>query len=204
MFLFSWVALGLMVGVYWSRTELVKKSELLAREEIDLQTTVSFLKRTMLFDPTAFVNPDSEEIQKLAQKLRTPQEIYDWMKNEIYYDPSAGLPSDLATLQSKKSSCYGFAAVVTSLLRANGFGADQVHVTVAELNGKDNPPHAWAEALINDEWYVIDPTSFVLQNSYFADRPVLIMKKDEYLDPWPKKNIIMEYNDEFMRFDIDN
>lgn len=199
----AWILLGSEIGIIISRINLSEKTKFVVREEADIQATMTFLRDVFLTDPTDFVNPDAPRIKDLAKENRVPVEIYDFVKTNIKYNPSKGIPSDVGAWGKRESSCFGIAALVTSLLRANGVPESDVHVTAALLEGKQGSQHAWTELKIGNNWQVIDPTTFVFQNPAFVDDGQrLIMSREKYLEPWSNRNILFEYNDKSFRFSL--
>lgn len=199
LFMVVWMAFGAMIGVFWDRSAFYERAALVAREKKDVEDTFSFLQRTKLFNPTDFINPEEKEIQELARSLKTPEAIYVWLSTNIKYDPQKGFPSDSSTLAQKESSCYGMAALAVSMLRAAGFEKRDTHVTIAELEGKTGPPHAWASFRRHNRWYVLDATTYA--SNKFPNRPMIITK-EEYLSAFPSKNIIIRYNDTELVYDL--
>jgi hypothetical protein len=199
LFLVAWVTFGLEVGNYFSRAAENRRMQAVANVQGDTEATLRFMKETFMTDPTDFLHPDSEKIRGIAAAYKTPEQIYDFVKKNIIYDQGKSLPSDFATLEQKRSSCFGVAALVVSLLRANGARPDEVHVSVSRLGGGALSPHAWAELKTGGYWTVIDPTTFV-SDSYYTER--LMLPREEYLAPWPKANIMFEYNDKYFKYDL--
>lgn len=199
LFMVVWVSLGVIIGVFLDRSALYERSALVAREKRDVENTFGFLQRSRLFNPTEFISPEQPEIKALADSLKTPEAIYIWLGTNIKYDPQKGFPSDLSTLTQKESSCFGMAALAVSLLRASGFDKKDTHVTVAELEGNQGPPHAWASFKRHNRWYILDATTYA--SGKFPNRP-LILPKEEYLAAFSQKNIIIQYNDTELVYDL--
>lgn len=201
LFMIAWIALGVTLGVVVSEMKFKKQTFEIAKEENDIYTTVGFLRNTFLMNPSNFVNPSNEKIINLAKKYNTPRDIYYFVKENIKYNRLNGLPSDIATLSNKESSCYGMAALVVSLLRANGVPSRDTHVSVGIMDmDKFDKPHAWAQVKTGDEWKVIDPTNFTTEvNNIFNPKTELIMARDKYLKPWINPNLLFEYNDKSFR-----
>ena len=110
-----------------------------------------------------------EETDKYEIALR----IHDWVADNIYYDWDAylsgklGDASALATLESRKSVCQGYANLTAALMRAAGIpclvvsgyalgegtdGWNEDIIRGFEAN------HAWNEAYIDGRWIIIDTT----------------------------------------------
>lgn len=193
-----WFLLGIEATAYILRGSYEKRLHAAAKEEIDAEKTLQFLKTTFMTDPSTFIHPEDKKIIDIAKNLSSAEDVYDWMKSNIKYEQNkTGSPTDLATLSTRGSNCFGVAALTTSLLRASGVAPDDVHITTGQLLGNAGPPHAWTELKVDGEWVVVDPTNFVME-------PVgrLIMDKEAYLAPFPKKNLLFEYNDKSFRFEL--
>lgn len=198
LFSVAWLLLGAEVTAIVQNRFFESKLRSVAKEERDAERTLRFMKETFMMDPTNFLHPESEKVKLATRGISDHNQVYDWVKANIRYEQQKNsAPSDLATLEQKSSNCFGVAAVTTSMLRAIGVGPEDVHIAVGELDGKNLPPHAWTEVRINGEWLVIDPTDYLV-------KPVgrYIVNKQAYLAPWPRKNLLFEYNDKDFRFDL--
>lgn len=93
--------------------------------------------------------------------------VSSWVGSEIAYVPGSSRPIDgaVSTLLSRSGVCRDFAHLTVALLRANGIPARIVSVYAPGLEPMDF--HAVAEALLDDRWYVVDPTCL-------APRPSLV------------------------------
>lgn len=205
LYMIAWISLGVTLGVIVSELKFEKRTNEIAKEENDIYTTVGFLRNTFLMNPSNFVNPSNEKIAGLAKKYNSTRDIYYFVKGNIKYNRLNGLPSDIATLSNKESSCYGMAALVVSLLRATGVPSQDTHVAVGIMDmDKFDKPHAWAQVKTGGEWKVIDPTSFTTEgNNIFSPETELIMPRDKYLKPWINPNLLFEYNDKSFRLLLD-
>lgn len=193
------ILIGIIAANYVFSVAESKRHSQDATLKSDMDSTLRFMKEAFMTDPTTFIHPDSDKIKALAKNYKTPEQIYDFVKKTITYDSTISSPSDFSALEQGKSSCFGFAALVVALLRANGVGPEAVHVSVSKLQGDSIAPHAWAELKTESGWKIIDPTSFVSSN-YYAQK--LILPREEYLAPWPKANILFEYNDKYFTYDL--
>jgi transglutaminase-like putative cysteine protease len=84
--------------------------------------------------------------------------VSSWVGTQLEYVSGSSEPTDGAvdTLLSGRGVCRDFAHLAVALLRAKGLAARVVAVYAPGLDPMDF--HAVAEALIEDTWYVLDPT----------------------------------------------
>ncbi len=93
--------------------------------------------------------------------LEVVQQVYYWIENNIAYDTdkanavrnaSGYLPDVDRTLAEKKGICYDYAALVASMLRANGIPCQLVVGDVSVEGG--TVYHAWNMIWLEDEGWV--------------------------------------------------
>jgi transglutaminase-like putative cysteine protease len=91
--------------------------------------------------------------------------VSSWVGAEIAYVPGSSRPIDgaVSTLLSRSGVCRDFAHLTVALLRANGIPARIVSVYAPGLEPMDF--HAVAEALLDERWYVVDPTCLAPRTS---------------------------------------
>lgn len=84
--------------------------------------------------------------------------VSSWVGTNIHYVPGSSRPIDGAveTLLAREGVCRDFAHLTAALLRANGVPARVASVYAPGLEPMDF--HAAAEALIDGQWYLVDPT----------------------------------------------
>ena len=84
--------------------------------------------------------------------------VSSWVGSEIAYVPGSSRPIDgaISTLLSRSGVCRDFAHLTVALLRANDVPARLTSVYAPGLDPMDF--HAVTEALLDDRWYVVDPT----------------------------------------------
>ena len=81
--------------------------------------------------------------------------VRDYVSYEFYYDTKY---SATGTLSVKKGNCVDQAHLVVAMLRTADIPARYVHGTCTFSSGSTYG-HVWAQVLVDDMWYVIDPTS---------------------------------------------
>ena len=116
-----------------------------------------------------YVIPEEESIVALKNQIikdklaLTPNwmALRDWVGNNIEYTSDSlthqqneywQLPTE--TMQSGRGDCEDFSILLCSLLRADGWSQDNVHVILGE---KDNAYHAWVRINWNGIQYNIEP-----------------------------------------------
>ena len=84
--------------------------------------------------------------------------VSSWVGTNIHYVPGSSRPIDGAveTLLAREGVCRDFAHLTAALLRANGVPARVASVYAPGLVPMDF--HAATEALIDGQWYLVDPT----------------------------------------------
>ncbi len=91
--------------------------------------------------------------------------VVDWVASSLSYVPGSSLPTDGATrtLLNRQGVCRDFAHVTIALLRAMDVPARMVAVYAPGLSPMDF--HAVAEAWVDGEWWVVDPTRLAPRQS---------------------------------------
>lgn len=85
--------------------------------------------------------------------------VSSWVGTRLTYVPGSSLPTDGAvrTLLARQGVCRDYAHLVVALLRALHVPARVVAVYAPGLDPMDF--HAVAEAYVEGDWYVVDPTT---------------------------------------------
>ena len=81
--------------------------------------------------------------------------VRDYVSYAFYYDTKYGATG---TLSAKSGNCVDQAHLVVAMLRTADIPARYVHGTCTFSSGSTYG-HVWAQVLVDDMWYVIDPTS---------------------------------------------
>ncbi|WP_084105927.1 transglutaminase family protein [Demequina sp. NBRC 110056] len=91
--------------------------------------------------------------------------VSSWVGTQLTYDGASTDPTDgaAATLLSRRGVCRDFAHLVVALLRALDVPARVVAVYAPGLEPMDF--HAVAEALVDNQWWVVDATSLAPRQS---------------------------------------
>ena len=82
--------------------------------------------------------------------------VRDYVSYEFYYNTEY---SATGTLSAKKGNCVDQAHLVVAMLRTADIPARYVHGTCTFTSSGSTYGHVWAQVLVDDMWYVIDPTS---------------------------------------------
>ena len=94
----------------------------------------------------------------LTSDLAKAKAIYNYVRDSIsysfYYNTKYGAAG---TLSAKTGNCVDQAHLLISMYRTAGFAARYVHGTCRFSDGTFG--HVWAQVLVGDQWYVVDPTS---------------------------------------------
>jgi transglutaminase-like putative cysteine protease len=114
------------------------------------------------------IRPNDTEIIELANTLKTPEDIYQFVKNEIEYINYMPVHEGaVKVLKAGKGDCVDQAELLASLLRAAGYTSDDVLVVLGTVNEKRYiegiPPenHAWVEFQYEGKRLVLDPTGYL-------------------------------------------
>ena len=82
--------------------------------------------------------------------------VRDYVSYEFYYNTKY---SATGTLSAKSGNCVDQAHLVVAMLRTADIPARYVHGTCTFTSSGSTYGHVWAQVLVDDMWYVIDPTS---------------------------------------------
>ena len=95
----------------------------------------------------------------LTTDLAKAQAIYNYVRDSIsysfYYNTKYGATG---TLSSKTGNCVDQAHLLICMYRTAGLAARYVHGTCKFSSGSTYG-HVWAQVLVGNQWYVVDPTS---------------------------------------------
>jgi len=122
--------------------------------------------------PQRYWESDHPEIKKLAQELKTPYQIYQFVVNKLQYDyQKIGEAERLGALQAlynpQSALCMEFTDLFIALSRAAGIPAREINgfahtenPEIQPLSLKEDILHAWPEYWDNNKqaWIAIDPT----------------------------------------------
>ncbi len=145
-----------------AKVNLSPTSEIITNEQIK-----EYLK------PKLYWEADNAKIKDLAQQLKTPQAIYDYVVKNLTYDysrvssgkPRLGAVNALSSLNS--AVCLEFTDLFIALSRAAGIPAREINGFAYTKNTTSRPLslvkdilHAWPEYYDFDKktWVMIDPT----------------------------------------------
>ncbi len=118
---------------------------------------------------SSFITPEDQNVIELKNKILKDKPILtvnwmalrDWVGNNIRYRSDNEIHGIMEywqfpneTIQLRTGDCEDFSVLLCSLLRADGWSPDNVHVIVGE---KNNQYHAWVRVIWNDVQYNIEP-----------------------------------------------
>ena len=94
----------------------------------------------------------------LTSDLAKAKAIYNYVRDSVsysfYYNTNYGAAG---TLSAKTGNCVDQAHLLIAMYRTAGLAARYVHGTCTFSSGTYG--HVWAQVLVNNQWYVVDPTS---------------------------------------------
>lgn len=145
------------------------QTKILQREQSvsALKEQISTYEKLKKYDMTVFITPDSEKIKSFSNEISTndPTQIYKFVRDEIKYTEDYltydyrfeywQFPEE--TLRLRTGDCEDQAILLCTLLRAKGYGPDDVKVVFGLTSS--NTGHAWVELFYAGNWVVFDPTS---------------------------------------------
>lgn len=123
--------------------------------------------------PQKYWEADDPEIQKIAQELKTPAKIYQYVVQNLTYDRlkigKAGerLGAKKALLDSQKATCAEFTDLFIALCRAAGIPAREINgfgfsddPTFKPISLAQDILHSWPEYFHQEKktWVPVDPT----------------------------------------------
>ena len=136
------------------------------------KTSLTRAEKSTYTSPQKFWE-QTPEIKELANTLKTPQAIYDWVVNNLSYNYSRVEPGikrlgAIEALKNPKNSvCMEFSDLFIALARSAGIPARQIHGYAYTTNSRLQPLslltdvlHAWPEYYDEEKrlWVPVDPT----------------------------------------------
>lgn len=151
-------------------------------------------KSTTTKDVAAYINKYCKSDE---QKVRA---IYVWIISHITYSTDSGqfVVTDedreklvAAGMRRRKGLCENFAAIFDDICKKAGLHSFAIEGYTQHKNGDDNTSHAWNAAMINNEWFLFDPTwdavqpglSSPVKTSYFMRSPAEFIQNHMPFDP---------------------
>lgn len=145
-------------------------------------------------DVAAYVN---KYCKTDAEKVRA---IYAWVishisysKDSIQYFATDEDRDKLVTtaMRRRKGTCENFAAILNDICKKAGLHSYAIEGYTRQVDGIDNASHAWDAIMINNEWYLFDPTwdavqsnfSLPISTAYFMIRPADFIRNHIPFDP---------------------
>jgi transglutaminase-like putative cysteine protease len=111
---------------------------------------------------SALIDPDDSRVKALAKKLASAENIYNYVRDNIAFDPSLPSVSAGEILAHGRGSCLGKAALLCSLYRASGLDDAVVRVVTGEVDAMGGPiDHAWVELEYNGACLQQDTTDML-------------------------------------------
>ncbi len=108
------------------------------------------------------VNPRCPVVRKCARSFTSLECAYNFVRDEISFDPSAPVAPPSEVLAARRGSCLGKAILLCSLYRAMGVSHEQVRVVTGEVATPRNlVEHAWVELEKDDVCLQQDATSLL-------------------------------------------
>jgi hypothetical protein len=108
--------------------------------------------------------------------------IYDWVTTHISYDvarflarnngPATQPPAAAEVLQARTAVCQGYAELFVALCKGAGIEAMSIGGYSKQQGKVSEVGHAWVAALLDNEWYLFDPTwgAGIVRNERFVKR----------------------------------
>jgi len=129
-----------------------------------------------------------------SKKVRA---IYAWITTNMEYDkssPHLGTLSEnrdekiAAALKKRKGVCEHFAAIFHDICIKSGIKSFVIEGYTKQDGSVDKSPHAWCTALIDNKWFLYDPTwdaGFMgnIRNDYFQASPSFFIQSHMPFDP---------------------
>jgi transglutaminase-like putative cysteine protease len=137
------------------------------------KVTLSNEEKMLYTRPTQYWQADDAEIKKIADTLKSPEEIYSYTIDALNYDfervvtrnPRLGAKKAISNPES--AVCLEFTDLFIALARANGIPAREINGFAQTENHSNRPLsliadvlHAWPEYYDSQKetWVMIDPT----------------------------------------------
>jgi hypothetical protein len=162
-----------------------------------VRINIPFSQTNSTSDIAAYIkknfNTESEKVQA----------IYSWVTANMRYDKDslhlAILSEDrdnkiMAALQKRKGVCEHFAAIFNDICIKSGIKSFVIEGYTKQLGSIDKSPHAWCTALVDNKWFLFDPTwdagswsnglfSGNLRTEYFETPPSIFIQSHMPFDP---------------------
>jgi len=106
-------------------------------------------------DP-AIIKAAKEAVEGGVDRLDSLERLSNWVYRYIAKRPSAGLPSALAILQTKRGDCNEHSVFFTALARSLGIPC-KIELGVVYQEGRFYY-HAWPAAMVEGRWVEFEPT----------------------------------------------
>ena len=107
-----------------------------------------------MIDSVAEISSRDEEIKKLANKLKTPREIFNYAHRQIrYYPDEPGhqlIRAAWRSLKDRKGNCVDYTVLISALLRVNGIS----HALRTVATAGSNYDHIY---IVTADGVVLDP-----------------------------------------------
>ncbi len=164
---------------------------------IRFMVTNSEDKDSRYLSPSACVDSEHPEIQRLARKLsegkttdlQKVRAIHDWTTSNLAYDYGAylagtnQLTTASETIRTKTGLCRDYAFVVAALARAVGLEARVVYGQVKSADGWPPQQHAWNEVSADGRWVSLDTT---WDSGYVRDNRFVAAPSSRFFNPDPQ------------------
>jgi len=113
-------------------------------------------------DFVALIRPEDPEIMRLAKRLSSYEEAYDYVSGNVRYVPHAPAGPVGETLRRGQGSCLGKAALLCSLYRAMGMPTEDVRIVTGIVVTPEGPAdHVWLDLEHQGTCIQQDPSGFL-------------------------------------------
>ncbi|MDF1536967.1 MAG: transglutaminase-like domain-containing protein [bacterium] len=113
-------------------------------------------------DYSRLICPYSEPVKILAARLKSPEEAFSFVRDEIRFEPYRPVESATHVLREQAASCLGKAALLCSLYRAMGVPSSSVYVVTGQVAaGEEKVEHAWVNLAHDGKLYQQDPSQLL-------------------------------------------
>lgn len=122
-------------------------------------------------DYMGLITPGHKDIKALAQRLKTPVNLYYFVRDFIAFEPSLSTLTAEKTLENRTGNCLSKSVLLCSLYKSLDIPDENLRIIVGEINYKDTTvEHAWVEVKHDGIWLQQDTTD-LLGRFEFADFP---------------------------------
>jgi len=113
----------------------------------------------------------SPGIKSLAESLDTPEEAYNYVRDQIRFEPWRSVERPTTIIRERAASCLGKAVLLCSIYRAMGIDPESTFVVTGQVASDEGTvEHAWVSLVHDGTLYQQDPSS-LLGNFDFDDFP---------------------------------